>query len=139
MFSFLLVFGLSILVLGLYIERTGKSYFSEKDVDMKEIIRRIVNIESVLYGNNTIVSSGEEFDFIDDFSFEDKLYEDTLYEDDVKTISPDTRPEKPMEEKKDTSEVISLLKSGKYTLEEACEILGMQKGEVLLLKNLSKK
>lgn len=129
MFSFLIFVGFSIIILGVYLGKSEQSYQSDQNIIMNELMQRIINIESVLYGNNSIVSNDEKFDFIDDYSFEE----------DIKPISPQPKFEEPIVQKKDPAEILSLYESGKYTLDEVCEILDMQKGEVLLLKNLSKK
>jgi len=129
MFNFLIFIGFILIACGIYMDRdnldssllvnTNTSYEVDR---IDEIIHRIEGIEDILYNYNPILED-------EDIVFKDVLDSTTIQEDkDVITVNTT-----------EAFNVISFYEAGKYTLEQTCKILNMDKGEVLLLKNIYKK
>jgi hypothetical protein len=123
------------LALGFYIEKENLRSKEEKitpsNDKLANIENRINEIEEILY------------------SFEDRVNEDKLEKEDIYDIEKFKLTEDNIsdnEELKDEAvsieynvdkfSIINSLVNGDINLTEACDILGMNKGEVLLLRNL---
>jgi hypothetical protein len=123
------------LALGFYIEKENLRSKEEKTTPSNDklanIENRINEIEEILY------------------SFEDRVNEDKLEKEDIYDIEKFKLTEDNIsdnEELKDEAvsieynvdkfSIINSLVNGDINLTEACDILGMNKGEVLLLRNL---
>lgn len=135
MFKFLIFISMIFLALGFYIEKENLRSKEEKitpsNDKLANIENRINEIEEILY------------------SFEDRVNEDKLEKEDIYDIEKFKLTEDNIsddEELKDEAvsieynvdkfSIINSLVNGDINLTEACDILGMNKGEVLLLRNL---
>lgn len=135
MFKFLIFISMIFLALGFYIEKENLRSKEEKTTPSNDklanIENRINEIEEILY------------------SFEDRVNEDKLEKEDIYDIEKFKLTEDNIsdnEELKDEAvsieynvdkfSIINSLVNGDINLTEACDILGMNKGEVLLLRNL---
>lgn len=132
MFNFLVFIGFSLIIWGVYTDRDNLDISllkipSKVGADkVEELISRVEGIEDILYSYNPIVVDDDDDDEI---IFKEVLDATTIQED-KSTIAVNTT---------EAFNVISLYEAGKYTLEQTCKILNMNKGEVLLLKNIYKK
>jgi hypothetical protein len=121
MFKFLVFLASAFIIYGLYLE---KEYFNGKEESnsfnndqLEDIKSRINDIEEIIYGfdnkideeNSRNIMNTEKFDININQSIDDKEYE---------------------------FQTINSYINGNISLAETCKILGMEKGEVLLLKNL---
>ncbi|TJX66250.1 hypothetical protein E8P77_08340 [Soehngenia saccharolytica] len=121
MFKFLVFLASAFIIYGLYLEKeyfNGKEESNSFDNDQLEDIKsRINDIEEIIYGfdnkideeNSRNIMNTEKFDININQSIDDKEYE---------------------------FQTINSYINGNISLAETCKILGMEKGEVLLLKNL---
>lgn len=131
MFNFLVFIGFSLIIWGVYTDRDNLDISllkipSKVGADkVEELISRVEGIEDILYSYNPIVVDDDD----DEIIFKEVLDATTIQED-KSTIAVNTT---------EAFNVISLYEAGKYTLEQTCKILNMNKGEVLLLKNIYKK
>ncbi len=135
MFKFLIFIATIFLALGFYIEKENFESKKEKiipsDDKLANIENRINEIEEILYSFEDRVNENKlkKEDIYDIEKF--KLTEDNIsddYELKDKGVSIDYNEDK--------FSIINSLVNGDINLTEACDILGMNKGEVLLLRNL---
>lgn len=119
MYNFLIVFGLLLIIVGLYGERSG----GKKTTDNEEKIYAEIteNIEPII--ESLVKFQGESHE---------ETKEKQSFEDVLKSVGKPSYNE-------ETLKTIKQYEVGNYTLEEACKILDMKKGEVLLLRNICKK
>ena len=135
MFKFLIFIATIFLVVGFYIEKENLESKEEKttpsDDKLANIENRINEIEEILY------------------SFEDRVNENKLKKEDIyelekfKLTQDNISDDYELKDKgvsidynEDKFSIINSLVNGDINLTEACDILGMNKGEVLLLRNL---
>jgi hypothetical protein len=135
MFKFLIFIGTIFLALGFYIEKENLESKEEKttpsDDKLANIENRINEIEEILYSFEDRVNENKlkKEDIYDIEKF--KLTQDNISDDEVlknKGV--------PIDYNEDKFSIINSLVNGDINLTEACDILGMNKGEVLLLRNL---
>ena len=135
MFKFLIFIGTIFLALGFYIEKENLESKEEKttpsDDKLANIENRINEIEGILYSFEDRVNENKlkKEDIYDIEKF--KLTQDNISDDEVlknKGV--------PIDYNEDKFSIINSLVNGDINLTEACDILGMNKGEVLLLRNL---
>lgn len=134
MFSFLVVLGLIFIIWGVYLDKNEfiSSLFvninKSNDTDkLDKILHRIEHLENELNRKNIILEE-------EDISFSEIL--------EIANIEIDDIDEEKFDVDAKTLEAfktISQYENGKYTLVQICKILNMNKGEVLLLRNLYKK
>ena len=113
MFSFLQFIGFSFVILGMYLEFKYKAH----DLGSENFLE-ILEKEAKL----PIISDLDIMDVFEINSIKGSKEEPQIPFSSIEAF-----------------EVISLYKDGEYSLERACEILDMKKGEVLLLENLFEK
>jgi len=141
MFNLLIIIGICLIIVGVYFDRKNYEEIINEDVNkfddangMEELLLRIGNIENLLYK--------AEANYIEDFNdIKVEIEEDVDFSSVMDYVSSQSN-EKEQEISsvyQDAFKVIALYNKGDYTLEEACRILNMKKGEVLLLKNMYKK
>lgn len=130
MYIFLLVLGIALLATGLYIERndikTNIKPQAKVETGYKidqDIINRLQALEALVYSPPAEQISQDEF-----------LSVLQREKDQVKIDNLDIS-----DDMKKKFKLIADLERGAYSLEEICQMLDMQKGEVLLLKNFYKK
>ncbi|NLL80702.1 MAG: hypothetical protein GX231_00170 [Tissierellia bacterium] len=123
MFSFLILFGLLLIIVGLSGEKASGKEISENE---EKIYSKIMeNIEPVL---EALIEFKEESEGEVSIEFNrQRSFGDVL-----------ERVDKPSYNE-ETIKIIQQYEEGNYTIEEACNILNMKKGEVLLLRNIYKK
>lgn len=119
MYNFLIVFGLLLIIVGLY----GESSDGKKITDNEEKIYSEIteNIEPVIESPVKFQEESHE-----------EIEEKQSFEDVLESV------EKPSYNE-ETLKIIKRYEVGDYTLEKVCKILNMKKGEVLLLRNIYKK
>jgi hypothetical protein len=122
MYSFLIGIGILMIFLGFYFDKQDTS--PKRDTAIEDINQRLQNLEDILFNYEPTFDTAEE-----DMSFKNVLDSvDINKEQDKDNI--DNRLE--------TFDVVSRLESGEYTIEQACKILNMKKGELLFLRNIYK-
>lgn len=140
MYIFLLVIGIIILGTGLYMDRreldpiikTKPSLETNSKVNT-DILNRLEALESIVYSRQVEIQT-EEVEYISDEISQDEFLAVLEREkEQVKIDNLDIGSEM-----KDKFKLIADHERGVYTLEQVCEKLNMQKGEVLLLKNFYK-
>lgn len=135
MFKFLILISIVFLALGFYLEKENFGVKEEKIVPnndkLADIESRINEIEEILYSfdnkvNETKVDQGDIYvmeDFkstIENTSDSEGLIDNGALADNINN----------------KSKIINSYANGEINLAEACDMLGMNKGEVLLLRNL---
>jgi len=135
MFKFLILISIVFLALGFYLEKENFGAKEEKIVPKNDKLAdfesRINEIEEILYSfdnkvNETKVDQGDIYgmeDFkstIENTSDSEGLIDNGVLADDINN----------------KSKIINSYVNGEINLAEACDMLGMNKGEVLLLRNL---
>lgn len=135
MFKLLIFISMIFLALGFYIEKENLESKEEKttpsDDKLANIENRINEIEEILYSFEDRVNENklkkEDIYDIEKFKLtEDNISDDEELKDEAVSIEYNV----------DKFSIINSLVNGDINLTEACDILGMNKGEVLLLRNL---
>lgn len=142
MFRFLISIGLISLVVGVLIERNFKDgeVIKEREKIDNDYTRKESETKS---SEKELISQRDKEDF-------NKLFKDILNKDINKKNKESTAGEEKKEDKlkngrkiekskEKRDEVMEKLQKGEYSIEEACNILNMEKGEILLLRNIYRK
>ena len=132
MYIFLLLLGIIILIIGLYIDRLEIQNNKKPGESFQDdLLERLEKLEEVIFGSNIEVENPINIDY--GISEDEFLAILEREKDQVKIDNLDINTD--MKEK---FKLIADHQRGLYTIEDLCEKLNMQKGEVLLLKNFYK-
>lgn len=141
MFSFLLLTGVTCIILGIYLNRNVMQPKINNSIghdNLHDIRKRLDNIEKILFDTDMdymIVNDNSKNNNVNaEFAIELEHYKENISkteesEGDESLFSPAA-----IEKYRRVVE----LENSDYTLENICKELGMSKGEVILLKNLFK-
>jgi hypothetical protein len=122
MYSFLIGIGILMIFLGFYFDKQDTS--PKRDTAIEDINQRLQNLEDILFNYEPTFDAAEE-----DMSFKNVL--------DSVDINKEQEKDN-IDNRLETFDVVSRLESGEYTIEQACKILNMKKGELLFLRNIYK-
>lgn len=132
MYIFLLLLGIIILIIGIYIDRLEIQNNKKPGESFQDdLLERLEKLEEVIFGSNIEVENPINIDY--GISEDEFLAILEREKDQVKIDNLDINTD--MKEK---FKLIADHQRGLYTIEDLCEKLNMQKGEVLLLKNFYK-
>jgi hypothetical protein len=140
MFKFLIALGICLIILGLY------GLYSEKISNGQKLLlsKKSLSEEKALFGEKRLdekepysKESHVEKERLDEIKPNERKPGQDIYEGDTFQEVLERTDTPPDEER--IFKIIEQYQLGSYTLEEACELLDMKKGEVLLLKNIYKK
>lgn len=142
MYPFLILLGVGSILYGIKMLKTEKGEIIDR-VDMPIELRSENKPEAIIgeVAADVLEKDITEEPIVDDglISDEELIYFNRILEAELNKQEKQENKSKSIQiDEENKRKIIKGIEKGEYSIEEACNILGMEKGEVLLLKNIYK-